>query len=158
MRFASILFSLASATLALAAPYANYTRGCHNTVSAAQASVIESQFAQDFAAAGLVDSLGDTQRAGNIQVYWHVVYKSTSVSGGYISDSAISSSIRDYVSDTPPQSTATSGCPSSQDSCSGGGVDSIHNYMDYSTDACMTSFTTGQITRATSQSATYRGL
>ncbi|KAG8854270.1 hypothetical protein FRB91_003677, partial [Serendipita sp. 411] len=93
MRFASILFSLASATLALAAPYANYTRGCHNTVSAAQASVIESQFAQDFAAAGLVDSLGDTQRAGNIQVYWHVVYKSTSVSGGYISDSAISSSI-----------------------------------------------------------------
>ncbi|KAG8786552.1 hypothetical protein FRC15_011198 [Serendipita sp. 397] len=27
-----------------------------------------------------------------------------------------------------------------------------------STDACMTSFTTGQITRATSQSATYRGL
>ncbi|KAG9057914.1 hypothetical protein FS842_002916 [Serendipita sp. 407] len=283
MRFASILFSLASATLALAAPYANYTRGCHNTVSAAQASVIESQFAQDFAAAGLVNSLGDTQRAGNIQVYWHVVYKSTSVSGGYISDSAISSSISamnshysgsgftftlasttrtlnanwfnyanygnsyqtamkkalhtgganvlnvytvgftdgtlgyatfpwsysgnptddgvvilystypggsasgynqgktlthevghwlglyhvfqggcsgsgDYVSDTPPQSTATSGCPSSQDSCSGGGVDSIHNYMDYSTDACMTSFTTGQITRATSQSATYRGL
>lgn len=32
----------------------------------------------------------------------------------------------DYVSDTPPQSTATSGCPSGQDSCPGGGVDSIH--------------------------------
>lgn len=32
----------------------------------------------------------------------------------------------DYVDDTPPQSTATSGCPTGQDSCQGGGVDSIH--------------------------------
>ncbi len=38
----------------------------------------------------------------------------------------------DQVSDTPPQSTATSGCPTNQDSCPGGGVDSVHNYMDYS--------------------------
>ena len=38
----------------------------------------------------------------------------------------------DSVDDTPPQSTATSGCPTTQDSCSGGGIDSIHNYMDYS--------------------------
>jgi len=42
------------------------------------------------------------------------------------------SSEGDMVSDTPPQSKATSGCPSGQDSCPGGGVDSIHNYMDYS--------------------------
>lgn len=36
------------------------------------------------------------------------------------------------VADTPAQSKKTSGCPSSQDSCPGGGADSIHNYMDYS--------------------------
>jgi len=64
----------------------------------------------------------------------------------------------DSVADTPPQVTATSGCPSSQDSCSGGGVDSIHNYMDYSYDPCMTGFTAGQITRFVSQLSTYRGI
>ncbi|MCJ1314575.1 hypothetical protein MMC25_008257 [Agyrium rufum] len=41
----------------------------------------------------------------------------------------------DSVSDTPIQSTATSGCPSSKDSCpNSAGLDNIHNYMDYSTD------------------------
>lgn len=40
------------------------------------------------------------------------------------------SSPGDYVDDTPPQSVATSGCPTGQDSCTGGGVDSIHNYME----------------------------
>jgi hypothetical protein len=64
----------------------------------------------------------------------------------------------DSVSDTPPQSTATSGCPASQDSCPGGGVDSIHNFMDYSYDSCMNEFTAGQVTRATQQIKTYRGI
>jgi hypothetical protein len=64
----------------------------------------------------------------------------------------------DSVDDTPPQSTATSGCPASQDSCSGGGVDSIHNYMDYSYDPCMTEFSPGQIARFVSQMKTYRGV
>ncbi|KAN0059935.1 hypothetical protein ACQY0O_007908 [Thecaphora frezii] len=62
----------------------------------------------------------------------------------------------DMVDDTPPQSTLTSGCPTSQDSCAGGGVDSIHNFMDYSSDACMTSFTTGQATRMTNVVSAYR--
>lgn len=44
------------------------------------------------------------------------------------------------VADTPPQSKKTSGCPSSQDSCPGGGVDSIHNYMDYSYEYALFSF------------------
>ncbi|KAL8636688.1 MAG: hypothetical protein Q9228_005946 [Teloschistes exilis] len=41
----------------------------------------------------------------------------------------------DSVSDTPLQKTATSGCPSSKDSCpNSAGLDSVHNYMDYSYD------------------------
>ncbi|GIZ45319.1 hypothetical protein CKM354_000849200 [Cercospora kikuchii] len=56
----------------------------------------------------------------------------------------------DSVNDTPPQRTATSGCPVGKDTCSGGGVDSIHNWMDYSDDACMDRFTAGQTQRATS--------
>lgn len=57
----------------------------------------------------------------------------------------------DYVSDTPLQKTATSGCPGSQDSCpSSSGVDSIHNFMDYSYDSCMYEFSNGQVSRATS--------
>ncbi|KAH7326336.1 hypothetical protein B0I35DRAFT_131887 [Stachybotrys elegans] len=38
----------------------------------------------------------------------------------------------DFVADTPAQSSPSSGCPVGRDSCSGGGVDPIHNYMDYS--------------------------
>lgn len=63
----------------------------------------------------------------------------------------------DYVDDTPPQSTATSGCPASQDSCSGGGPDSIHNYMDYSYDACMYDpFSSGQTARISASMSSYR--
>ncbi|KAI0319456.1 Metalloprotease [Amylostereum chailletii] len=64
----------------------------------------------------------------------------------------------DQVSDTPPEASSASGCPTGRDTCSGGGVDPIHNYMDYSDDSCMTGFTTGQITRFKSQIATYRGI
>lgn len=53
----------------------------------------------------------------------------------------------DYVDDTPPQLIATSGCPVGQDSCREPGLDSIHNYMDYSFDSCYSEFTKGQAAR-----------
>ncbi|KXT18018.1 hypothetical protein AC579_9605 [Pseudocercospora musae] len=63
----------------------------------------------------------------------------------------------DYVSDTPTQRIATSGCPASQDSCPNAtGVDSIHNYMDYSYDECMYEFTSGQSQRANAIYSQYR--
>ncbi|CCA72711.1 related to metalloprotease [Serendipita indica DSM 11827] len=63
----------------------------------------------------------------------------------------------DFVSDTPVQSTWTEGCPTSKDSCDGlPGEDSIHNFMDYSMDVCLTEFTPGQIARMHAQSDLYR--
>jgi hypothetical protein len=62
----------------------------------------------------------------------------------------------DEVVDTPAQSVATNGCPEGQDSCAGGGVDSIHNYMDYSYDSCYTQFTLGQATRMQQMWSAYR--
>jgi len=53
----------------------------------------------------------------------------------------------DYVEDTPPQAVATNGCPIGQDSCREPGIDSIHNYMDYSYDSCYNQFTKGQVQR-----------
>ena len=62
----------------------------------------------------------------------------------------------DYVDDTPPQLIATRGCPEGQDSCSEPGLDSIHNYMDYSYDSCYDQFTAGQTARMQDQWLFYR--
>jgi hypothetical protein len=53
----------------------------------------------------------------------------------------------DYVSDTPNQRNSTFGCPTTITSCENGINAMTMNYMDYTDDACMNAFTTGQKNR-----------
>ena len=76
----------------------------------------------------------------------------------------------DGVADTPWQRSSTSGCPVGRDSCrpsderpdgqflgaAAEGLDPIHNFMDYSDDACMTGFTPGQRERMRALTASLR--
>ena len=77
--------------------------------------------------------------------------------GGCHSDATCSTQ-GDLVCDTPAEGTATSGCPAGKNSCAGAGDDPIHNYMDYSDDACYDNFTAGQDARADVMMSTYRPL
>jgi Pregnancy-associated plasma protein-A len=62
----------------------------------------------------------------------------------------------DGVDDTPYQAAPTEGCPASKDTCSAPGADPIHNFMDYTWDACMHQFTQGQALRIRSSWAAFR--
>lgn len=66
------------------------------------------------------------------------------------------SSTNDHVSDTPAERSASYGCPSRQDTCSSAGSDPVDNFMDYTDDSCMDTFTSGQDTRIDTQFSTYR--
>jgi hypothetical protein len=65
----------------------------------------------------------------------------------------------DSVSDTAAERSPASGCPSRRNTCTGTsfpGNDPITNFMDYSDDACMFKFTTGQSKRANGLYSQYR--
>ncbi|KAF8646894.1 hypothetical protein AX16_007059 [Volvariella volvacea WC 439] len=63
----------------------------------------------------------------------------------------------DEVDDTPAEAEAGYGCPIGRDSCPNDpGLDPIQNFMDYSNDDCMDSFTPGQIARLQDQIRQFR--
>ena len=64
----------------------------------------------------------------------------------------------DRVADTPAERTPASQCTGSRDTCPAkDGLDPVHNFMDYTTDACLNEFTRGQDARMVTIWRAYRG-
>ena len=62
----------------------------------------------------------------------------------------------DFVADTPRERSPAFGCPVGRNTCQQAGVDPIRNFMDYTDDSCMNTFTAGQDARQDAQFTTYR--
>lgn len=59
------------------------------------------------------------------------------------------SGVGDEVNDTPAVANPNYGCPTGIDSCNNGTPDMVENYMDYTDDLCMNTYTVGQKARVT---------
>jgi hypothetical protein len=62
----------------------------------------------------------------------------------------------DSVADTPFEASAAYGCPVGRDTCSQPGLDPILNFMDYTDDPCMNTFSGDQATRMQAITAQYK--
>jgi len=62
----------------------------------------------------------------------------------------------DLVDDTAPEASPAFNCPVGRDTCAGGGLDPITNFMDYTQDSCMFEFTDGQSVRMQQAWAAFR--
>ncbi|KAF9565037.1 hypothetical protein CPC08DRAFT_630389, partial [Agrocybe pediades] len=64
--------------------------------------------------------------------------------------------VGDNIADTLPQAFRSDGCPKGRDKCPGDTQDLINNFMDYSYDSCMDSFTKGQAVRMRESATVFR--
>ena len=58
--------------------------------------------------------------------------------------------------DTPGEASPAFGCPVGRNTCPSAGSDPILNFMDYTDDSCMNTFSAGQRTRTKAQITKYR--